>query len=191
MRDFAHGVRHLTGVSLDQKQNSPYGDNWDIIWPGHCAENPPANLDNQYVIHNDDTVAPKNKTGQFAGLKNFPEKTRVIHRAGEPICTFAYAISYTGAQKVIAEVAMIGTPVSFDNDLAFMCRDRVHDVRCFTVEPTLFMHHRPAGSVSKDSDLAPTGDTVREKGSTESIIISTRLNIYKLLVGATDYILQW
>lgn len=193
MQDFAKGTRHLTDVPQNAKQHSPYGDNWDVLWPGHCGGHPVVGDNRQYVIPNDPTVPPKEHQHPLAdALVNMPEGTRVVHRAGEPICTFAYAISYEGAQKVIAEVAMVGTPVSFDNDLAFMCRDRVLDVRCYMAEPSLFVHHRPAGNVAKDSDLvANDGAAVREKGSTENIAISARLNLRKLMVGETDYVMQW
>jgi hypothetical protein len=194
MLDFAKGTRYIHNISPTAKQHSPYGDEWDVLWPGHCGgfghidpEDP------TYNIENDLTVPPKKHQTPLAPvLKDLPEFTRSVHRAVEPICTFAYAISFAGAQKVIAEVGMVGTPFSFDNDLAYMCRDRVLNAKCVVVEPSLFVHHRPAGNVAKDSDLAATEDgAVREKGSTENIVISTRLNLRKLMVRATDYVLQW
>jgi hypothetical protein len=195
MENFAKGSRYVHNISPTAKQHSPYGDTWDVLWPGHCGGHGTlAPEDRTYLVENDVTVPPKDHQAPLTPeMAELPEFTRSIHRAVEPICTFAYAISFAGAQKVIAEVGMVGTPVSFDNDLAFMCRDRVLDVKCVIAEPSLFVHHRPAGPVDKDSDLvANDGATaVRKTGSTENIIISTRLNLRKLMVGATDYVLQW
>jgi hypothetical protein len=194
MENFAKGTRYVYDIPETAKQHSPYGDKWEVLWPGHCGGHGAlAPEDRIYQIKDDLTVPPKDhQTPLAAVLADLPEFTRSVHRAVEPICTFAYAISFAGAQKVIAEVGMIGTPVSFDNDLAFMCRDRALDVKCVISEPSLFVHHRPAGSVAKDSDLvANDAAGERKKGSTENIVISTRLNLRKLMVGATDYVMQW
>jgi len=117
----------------------------------------------------------------------------MIHKTGAPICTFAYAVSARGAQKIIAALALKGSNLNYDNALAYFCRDNVLGVKCFTVEPMLFYHHRPAGSSTKDSDLVGDGSKgeVREKGFTDNIVWSTRLNVEKLITGATDYIMQW
>ncbi len=191
MQDLAKGVRHLSNIPATKHQLSPYGDDWDLIWPGHCGEVMPKGDDRRYIIKNDETVAPKAHQPWLVGLKDLPESTRMVHKTGAPICTFAYAVSARGAQKVIAALGLKGSNLHFDNALAYFCRDGVLDVKCFTVEPQLFNHHRPAGSTSKDSDLVDTESEVRDKGFTENIVWSTRLNVEKLITGATDYIMQW
>ena len=191
MQDLAKGVRHLSNVRANQHQLSPYGDDWDVIWPGHCGEVLPEGDNHQYIILNDETVAPKAHQPWLKALKDLPEQTRIIHKTGAPICTFAYAVSTRGAQKILAGLGLKGSGLNFDNALAYFCRDGMLDIKCFTVQPMLFFHHRAAGSMNKDSDTVSTESGVREKGFTENIVWSARLNLEKLLTGATDYVLQW
>ncbi|RFU28210.1 hypothetical protein B7463_g8131, partial [Scytalidium lignicola] len=192
MMDFARGTRALSDIPLTEPQHSPYGDDWDILWPGHCGETLHPRENTTYVISDDETVAPKAHQSWLKALKNYPEGTRIIHKAGAPICTFAYAVSYKGAQKIMAASAVNGRSMPYDNELAFFCKDEALGVKCVSVEPMLFMHHKAAGKVNKDSDIQ-YGDPneEREKGVTDQIVISTRLNIEKLITGSTDWVMQW
>ncbi|RDW79934.1 hypothetical protein BP6252_04572 [Coleophoma cylindrospora] len=190
--EFARGIRSISNISLSTPQLSPYGDDWDVLWPGHCGEVLPENDDRRYVISNDETVAPKSHQPWLMALKDYPEKTRIIHKTGAPICTFAYAVSSRGAQKILWALALQGSNLAFDNALAYFCRDGYLNIKCFSVQPMLFFHHRPAGATDKDSDIQNgDGGVIREKGFTENIVWSTRLNIEKLLTGSTDYVMQW
>lgn len=196
MPDLAKGVRSLSGHSLSERQHSPYGDDWDIIWPGHCGEIMHKDDDRKYLIENDETVAPKDKQPSIKVGKDFPEGTRIVHRAGAPICTFGYAISYRGAQKILMALGVKGRgPIAIDNAMAWACADRLMDLQCYSIEPQLMQHHRPAGSVNKDSDIragaAGTSTEVRKKGITETIVLSTRLNLQQLIMGTDDYEKQW
>jgi hypothetical protein len=33
--EFAKGARSLSQIPLTMPQDSPYGDDWDLLWPGH------------------------------------------------------------------------------------------------------------------------------------------------------------
>lgn len=190
--ELAKGVRHLASVSFTEHQHSPYGDDWDIIWPGHCGEVPPENDDRKYLIENDDTVAPKEHQQGINMLKAYPEGTRVVHKTGAPICTFGYGISYRGAQKILAELAVKGTVWPIDNGMAFLCHDEALDLKCYTIEPQLMQHHRPAGPKNKDSDIQIGNENdVRKKGTTETIVLSARLNLEQLIRGTEDWVRQW
>jgi hypothetical protein len=193
MQDLAKGVRHLSGVSPTEKQHSPYGDDWDVIWPGHCGDELPTREDQLYVIENDQTVAPKAHQTWIGGLARYPERTRLIQRAGAPICSFGYAVSYRGAQKLLMALAVQGMgTLAFDNALATLCRDGFLDVQCYSVQPELIHHHRPAGSSVSESDIS-SGDagTFCSNGETDTIVLSARLNMVPLLTGAKDFIKQW
>jgi len=193
MPPLAKGVRTLTDIPFSTPQHSPYGDDWDVIWPGHCGDVLPKGDDRRYIIQNDETVAPKAHQGWLKGLKDMPEGTRMVHAAGAPICTFGYAISLRGAQKILWWLAMKGGDnLAIDNGLAFLCRDRSLNIKCYSVEPQLFNHHRPAGSVSKDSDIISNDPAViRDKGVTDMIVLSARLNIEQMITGSEDYVKQW
>ena len=172
--ELAKGVRSVSNISLSEHQNSPYGDDWDVLWLGHCGEIMPKNDDRKYIIENDDTVAPKAHQPWLRSLKDLPEHTRIVHKAGAPICTFGYGVSYRGAQKIIMVLGVkAGANLAFDNGLAYLCRDGYLDIKCYSVDPQLFQHHRSAGSVDKDSDIVVGNSTrVREKGVTDFIVLS-------------------
>ena len=192
MPNLAKGVRYLSDIPFTKRQHSPYGDDWDIIWPGHCGDVPPMNDDRRYVIENDDTVAPQKHHSSLNMLKEYPEGTRIVHKAGAPVCAFGYGISYRGAQKVLMALAVKGTDLPIDNGVAFLCQDEVLDLKCYSVEPELFHHHRPAGPMSKDSDIAGVKDQgIRVKGTTATIILSARLNMEQLIKGTEDWVMQW
>ncbi|KAH6679136.1 glycosyltransferase family 25 protein [Halenospora varia] len=194
MQDFARGVRYLTSVDESKKQHSPYGDDWDVLWPGHCGEYLPENDDGRrFVINDDETVAPKTQQPTLKEhLAEYPEHTRILHKAGAPICTFAYALSARGAAKVLYYLGTKGQGANYDNALAFMCRDGNLNLKCYSVEPFLFQHHRAAGPLDKDSDnLNGEHSQVRETAFTESIVWSARLNLEKMILGDTNYTMQW
>ena len=110
--------------------------------------------DRKFIINNDDTAAPKAHQTTLDLLQAYPEKTRIVRKAGAPICAFGYGISYRGAQKILLALGIIGgSNLAFDNGMAFLCRDGFLDMKCYSVEPMLFHHHRPPGRVDKDSDI--------------------------------------
>lgn len=187
---------------------SPYGTDWDLLWLGHCGEIFPDTLpENQvylqpdnafpekhgsitakYTISNDPTVPPPSSTTGFQDFAASPH-TRWVHQTGGPICTFAYALSHRGAQKVLFDLSVDHLSGPFDNSLANLCRfgkeeDRL-GMRCFSVTPGLFFHHKAKGLVSGDSDIQTVGKggDVREKGHTENVVWSARLNLGALLRG--------
>jgi hypothetical protein len=191
--EFARGVRTLSNISLTTSQHSPYGDDWDILWPGHCGEVVPEDDNRRFVISNDETVAPKEHQPWIIELNNYPEGTRIVHKTGSPICSFAYAVSYRGAQKLLLALAVNKQgSLPLDNLLSFFCRDRYLDIQCYSVQPMLFSHHRPAGTANKDSDIL-NGDAsvTREKGFTEQIVLSAKLNLEQMITGSEDYTMQW
>lgn len=193
MLNLAKGVRYISDISPNACQHSPYGDDWDVIWPGHCGEVPPKPDDHKrYVIENDETVAPKAHLVSKKMLNEYPDGTRVVHRAGGPICAFGYGVSYRGAQKIMQQLAVKGTAWPIDNGLAFLCRDKALDLKCISVEPQLIHHHRPAGVKTKDSDIeGGNKDAVRKKGFTENIVLSAKLNLEALIKDTGEWVMQW
>lgn len=81
---------------------SPYGDNWDILWIGHCGTGLDGGNGRVYSIK-DPTVPPANKEYTFAGRpepKQHPEGTRIVFEFSSTTCTSGYAISNQGARKM-------------------------------------------------------------------------------------------
>ncbi|CAN8104803.1 unnamed protein product [Discula destructiva] len=208
---------------------SPYGDDWDILWLGHCGEPFPQELpelkdlpatdpgkqamSHHFTIFNDATVPPLDKVTGIVDFKAHPERTRWVHVTAAPICTFAYAVSLRGARKILHDLSVDRLTGPFDNALAGLCRravgswsrqlargdededdggDRGLDAKCLSVTPPLFFHHKARGLVSADSDIQNYGGVgaggpspppeVRDRGSTENIVWSARLNLANMIM---------
>ncbi|KAI1391603.1 glycosyltransferase family 25 protein [Hypoxylon trugodes] len=178
---------------------SPYGQNWDMLWLGSCVttfdEHLPEHLQippeqrnpNKILITDDPTVPPLGHilaNGSFS-WDDYPPQTRIVYVPGDNVCSFAYALSASGAKKALQYMALEGQHKPFDNHLSDLCRLRVDGMRCVSIVPSLFVHHRPRGKISGDSDINKGGpdSEVREAGFTENVLYSTRLNVRNLLRG--------
>jgi hypothetical protein len=74
--------------------------------------------------------------------------------------------------------------------LRYVC-DGVDDrqlATCFTVQPQLFQHHRPAGPKAAFSDINDHGWDVNDKATTLNIRKSVRINFPQLISGAMDWV---
>ncbi|KAI0389754.1 glycosyltransferase family 25 protein [Xylariaceae sp. FL0594] len=196
LKQIAVGARTImppTGGSM-----APYGNDWDVLWLGHCGEIFPEVLPEnvgkpehpKYTISNDETVPPLSKVTGLVKFADYPEFTRWVHIAGGPICTFAYAVSQRGARKILYGLGIdrLGAPV--DNALADFCRDGASGnqdglrAKCISITPPLFFHHRAKGRITADSDIQnPNPNEMREKGTTENIVWSARNNMRNMLLG--------
>lgn len=194
LENVAKGSRSLLASNANPR--SPYGDDWDVLWLGHCGEVFPEMLwdkDKQgppkYVIENDETVPPLDKV---TGRVEFHKGTRWVHVTGEPWCTFAYALSQRGARKVLFGLSIDRLTGPFDNALGGMCRNAMRpdgdpsglNIKCISVTPPLFFHHKAKGLISGDSDIQKVDNAdVRIKGTTENIVWSVRNNLKNMMMG--------
>ena len=204
----AGGTRHLQYTSSKTSPpsgGSPYGNEWDILWLGHCGEVFPEQLEEnasksptdpdlisisrKYVIYPDSTVPPPEHTRGFQNFSANPF-TRWVHISGGPICSFAYALSLERARKVLYDMSVDHLAGPFDNALAGLCRwgrrEERLGMRCLSITPPLFVHHRAKGLVSGDSDIQlVNGGESRDIGTTENIVWSARGNIRGMITGVT------
>lgn len=206
--DIAYGARQMQG-ELSPHPNSPYGDAWDVLWLGHCGEpfpetleenvgledNLKANISPKFTIRQDDTVPHYKRVSHLVDWSAYPSSTRLVHRTAAPICSFAYAISQSAARKILYALSIEGLSMHFDNALAQLCRDAAYNIgrqrqagynlQCFSVNPTIIFHHKAKGRTIRDSDIENHGEdgAVREKGISESIKWSMRLNLKNILTG--------
>ncbi|ORY54723.1 family 25 glycosyltransferase [Pseudomassariella vexata] len=211
LEQIATGTRTLLGTS-SSSPSSPYGDDWDVLWMGHCGEpfpellpenvGKPADhpgiqyMKQKFVIENDVTVPPPDKVTGLLDFKANPY-TRWVHIGAAPICTFAYALSQRGARKVLYDLSVDHLSGPIDNALADLCRRSVSAVgeepggddglqtKCISVNPPLFFSHRRKGPIHGDSDIHNiVTDEVRDKGFTENIMWSARNNIRNMIMGS-------
>ncbi|KAL9111811.1 MAG: hypothetical protein Q9227_003870 [Pyrenula ochraceoflavens] len=182
---------------------SPYGDNWDILWLGHCTEGRPVEdsaMPRGAVEHYNDETVPLGKW--FEGWENtspeqdmpanYPPHTRLTHHAASPVCTFAYAVTQASARRLLYAFGLKKFERPFDVQLNHAClgtEDRAR-LKCLTVQPQLFNQFKPSGDLKYESDNTPHGG-VREKAKTEFIRVSTRLNLENFLQGKPADDEQW
>jgi GR25 family glycosyltransferase involved in LPS biosynthesis len=202
MVQFARGARYITNTSETASTFSPYGNNWDILWIGHCGtwfhEE-----DNRrvFVIPNDPTVEPP----EFRNNVDMPDmthweggpegdnSTRIIFNSMGGVCTAAYAISQQGARKALYHMSMLPYNLPVDWGFAGLCADRSVDFICVSIFPQLVGVSRPTANTAKWSDIGYGNDDNRmvEEANALHIVYSTRLNMAKLLDGDTVFDSQY
>lgn len=159
---------------------APYGRKWDIFWIGHCGE--PTRRDTRRIEFEDESVPPlRNYTGwakkYVDGLK---EGKRVVQRAVNPVCSFGFAVTRRGAQKIL-KWAGKGENEAYDIRLMQGCKQK--KLSCVVVNPELMHHYVPPGEFGRISNVAEgngRGSEAEEEeferimGNTANIVNSTR-----------------
>lgn len=171
---------------------SPYGDDWDLLWLGHCGMAlPPTEI----VVHSNDSSVPEPQylyswEKARSPLEEYPPHTRIVMRQSTvPVCSLAYAISQRGARKLLYGLGLKKLDAPFDVMLRAWCQgsDGYEQQICPGVLPQLFDHHRCRGPESVDSDISKPSEGYRNKPMTLNIRWSVRMNMEKMLRGETDY----
>ena len=136
---------------------SPYGENWDIIWIGHCGSYNHG-YGRRWVI-NDTSVPPERHEYSFASKPQEEQHrpgTRMVYEIGGTVCSTGYAISYAGAVKLV-EYFKEGQE-NLDLRLMWLCDNKV-DLACLAVWPqviTAAASHsnidHPDGEIAQEDD---------------------------------------
>ncbi|KAK4692406.1 hypothetical protein P7C71_g4788, partial [Lecanoromycetidae sp. Uapishka_2] len=198
LQAFAVGSQYISGATAGQKPQSPYGDDWDLLWLGHCGARFTPDDNRHWVIENDATVPAPNRRANFGGEPNmaaagYDNSTRVIFRTSNGACTYSYALSYRGARRFLRGQALLKKFAPIDVGIGQMCGAKDPGFKCIAPFPQLIDSHKPAGRESRDSDIGSfSADKVREFGYTFNIVHSMRLNMDRLLADANAPIQrQW
>lgn len=165
-------------TSMDAKDESPYGSNWDILWLGHCGER--SDLEVRHVQYPDET---RIEVDQYSGwskkywMSDIPPRHRRIQKAMNPVCTFAYAITKQSAQRVLD---FLGRGADEAYDVAMQHQCVMGNLRCLVVSPQLFNHHEPSEesgyiSIVGEGDGGGTSTILQyAEGKTANIVQSAR-----------------
>lgn len=125
-------------------RHSPYGDNWDLLWVGHCGMHLPfedsRNLPKGRVAWTDHTVPQKqyllNLYQPNDIQEQYPDHTRVVHHSQGPVCSLGYAVSQKGARQILFEIGLKDVDNAYDVNLRKFCEDEgdrgIH--RCLTMQ---------------------------------------------------------
>jgi hypothetical protein len=113
----------------------------------------PSNLsDIPHRLFEDDTLPDMRNlhpyTILFLTALGVREKTRMIHKSTYPLCTFAYGVTRSSAEKLLNEIAK-PRPDNKDYiafDVAVLRACTWHGLRCWSANPELF-HHKMGKSL--------------------------------------------
>lgn len=177
---------------------SPYGDNWNLMWTGHCGMHFPwsALAPRGRVVQNDVTVPQQQFVDGLPELKSeYPHHTRVYHHVQEGICSLGYAVTQNAARQMLQQIAMKPFDEAYDILLLWFCDGAEQKGRsyhdCLSMQPSLFQHHRPAGSKAAESDISPHGNGYESNAHTTVVRYSVRLNAEEIMNGGTNYVDQY
>ncbi|ETI28870.1 hypothetical protein G647_01322 [Cladophialophora carrionii CBS 160.54] len=192
---FARGSRFITNTTQDATPHSPYGDDWDILWIGHCGTWVLPDDNRRFFVIPDDptTELPQFRHDNVDQPKMTPwEKgpdggnhTRIVFRSEGAVCTAAYAISQKGARKALYHMSMVPYNSPIDWGLANLCKNKEYNLTCISPWPQLVGVSRPTANTAKWSDIGYGPDDQRqvEEGQSLHLVYPMRQNIPNLLQG--------
>lgn len=170
---------------------SPYGDDWDVLWLGHCGMSIPTPGTHIHargrVVHTGDVTVPRREVVSTDGgpptlIVDYPDHTRLTHHVHVPVCSVAYAVSQRGARRILYELSIRNYTSEYNNMLREMCDGeemRTVKLTCLTTQPALFTHWWPRGIRKKESDIDSNRDGWREVGESKNIRWSVRMNMVR------------
>ncbi|KAF2707015.1 glycosyltransferase family 25 protein [Pleomassaria siparia CBS 279.74] len=194
-------------ISLASRQKiaklEPYGRNWDVLWLGHCGAtlSPPSpNRPDRIFIPNDLTIPspkhlrPTSHSPLDAISTLYPPHTRIIHRANTTLCTIAYAVTQSGARKLLYEFGVREFDRGYDFALSDYCNGLTRGATrerlpmCVAVSPPVFSHHFAEKATS---DIVGVGPGGRTSEGTRYVTWSVRMNLERLVRGQEEMVQQW
>jgi hypothetical protein len=180
LRGFAMASQAIQGVS--GSSHSPYGDDWDLLWIGHCGVKFGAGL--VHVTTNDISVVPVSHLPPYwrdppVGAAN---TTRLVARTEEGVCSLGYAVTYLGAQKLLSALSLTPEGVGAQFDVAMSGHCQNGWLKCIAPFPSLIGIWKPAGPKSRGSDIH-SDDGYIEKETPVGSVYSTMYNARRLLAG--------
>lgn len=180
-------------------EQTVYGDNWDILWIGHCGMRFPIEgmpgaerIPKGRVVRQHDETVPENQhfytVSSHDDLRaEYGNHTRVVSHVADGVCSLGYAVTQAGARRLLHALGLGPITGSFDIMLKQFCdgvAGKGHH-NCLTVHPGLFQHHRPAGNMAFESDISDHGSDIREKAESDNLRWSVKMNFKALLEGET------
>lgn len=180
-----------------QPKISPYGDEWEMMWLGHCGMKFPVaeeGIPMGRVVHKDDVTVPPSGLWSLAPkphdlIEDYPKRTRAVHHVAHGVCSLGYAVTQKGARGLLREIGLREVRDPLDILLRFYCMGlsgrRKHN--CIAAQPPIFNHHRPAGLKSANSNIGDHGNEYQAEPHTDMVQWSVRLNADGIMDGQTEF----
>ncbi|KLU83688.1 hypothetical protein MAPG_02739 [Magnaporthiopsis poae ATCC 64411] len=133
-----------------------------------------------------------------------PPRTRAVHASRGTTCTLGYAVSRSGARKLLWRFGVDTFTTGFDLMLRDLCDGRYHPHAtpgsdgkrgapvCLTVQPPLFSHFS-SGRGDAGSDIQGVGGGYMHRSGSQYIRLSVKQNLGRLVDGASveELVDQW
>ncbi|KAK9581554.1 hypothetical protein V6Z96_009570 [Aspergillus fumigatus] len=153
-------IRQVTGA-MDRGEWSPYGEAWDLLWLGHCGDY----LPDHPASFVDETLPASSVYRENDGrLTEFPPHLRMVHKSVAPICTYAYALTTAAATKLY-ELSHHGMDKVISDHFRVWCQNG--SLRCLTVNPEVFHHHKQAGEISSEIAVVEGWDNLAARSKVD------------------------
>jgi GR25 family glycosyltransferase involved in LPS biosynthesis len=155
-------VSSAMGSSSSITSSGPYyHEHWDTLWVGACLSEIPGDVRKSLTVYKD-PYAPtakdlKSYDREYMSMLgvDYPETgpgMRALHHAQSPTCTYGYAVSKKGAQRLLYNVGYRGLDAPVDLIIGNAIRSgRLNGM---IVWPPVFTRWSVGGS--KDSDISAT-----------------------------------
>ncbi|KAL8739091.1 MAG: hypothetical protein Q9181_000202 [Wetmoreana brouardii] len=103
LADLTTGAHYIFGTT--KTPHSHYGDDWDLLWFGHCSTQQHSSDERRFVIENAGSVPATAHRANFNAVPKltgvgYDNNSCIISRVNDAVCLCSYALSYRGAQKV-------------------------------------------------------------------------------------------
>ena len=145
-------------ITEETATGNPYGDGWDLLWLGSCA-NPPGSADSQFFPGEDGS-----------------QQHWVWYVRGGMLCNWAVAITRAGAKSLFAWLQDTDTHV--DEAMSEWC---VHS-DCIAVWPTLFGSFQSPGTrTESDNDPSRLVEDEIKEYKTPGIVHSATVDVLQKL----------
>lgn len=150
--DVEETLRLLTSPLPSQSSSigSPYGEDWDVLWLGHCGTSLPP-IQNTSIPSPDRFLLSSDPTSSTS--------SRTYHRTSSTLCTLAYVVTQHGARKILYEHGIRNLDKGYDFALSEWCDGETKHMGkrplCLTSSPSVFGHYWPEGGGK--SDIAGLG----------------------------------
>lgn len=138
LEDYALGSQYILNSIDGPTPNSPFGDDWDLLWLGHCSSRIDITDNCRFIIANDPTVTPPNHRTNYGGIpdmSSYCNTTRIMYPTQRGTCLYAYTLSYRGAQKILSNLSMSSYSKPIDYGTSGMCGDKDRDCKCTGIFP--------------------------------------------------------
>jgi hypothetical protein len=201
MIEFARGTHYLQGVQSTRGLFSPYGDDWDMLWIGHCGQRSRSGGHRYWVIHDDPTVAPEHvRTINRTTSNNVPDDsadelqgkfTRIVYQPNGGRCLYAYAVSQRGARKFLYDFSIKRETDTSDKAASAFCGSPGR-ATCYTTYPSFVHNYMGVGDSGGDSDRRGVRHGAwRYKGINKDIVFGLKTNLNIWLDGKTQWPSHW